>query len=87
MPVFLGMIPGLFLEVRLLLLALDANVARIVAGLVLFGVAAVMLLGPKLQLQSRWILPAGITFGFFGGVLGGIAAMAGPLVFIFLLAN
>lgn len=86
MPVFLGMIPGLFVGVRLLL-ALDANVARIVAGLVLIGVAAVMLLAPKLQLQSRWILPAGITFEFCGGVLGGIAAMAGPLVIIFLLAK
>jgi uncharacterized membrane protein YfcA len=32
-------------------------------------------------------LPTGITFGFFGGFLGGIAAMPGPLVFIFLLAK
>jgi hypothetical protein len=32
-------------------------------------------------------LPTGITFGFFGGILGGIAAMSGPLVFIFLLAK
>jgi uncharacterized protein len=86
MPVFLGMIPGLFLGVRGLL-ALDANVAKIIAGLVLMGVAGVTLLAPKLQIQSRWVLPTGITFGFFGGILGGIAAMAGPLVFIFLLAK
>ncbi|MDB5605247.1 MAG: sulfite transporter TauE/SafE [Bradyrhizobium sp.] len=86
MPVFLGMIPGLFLGVRVLL-ALDANVAKIIAGLVLMAVAGVTLLAPKLQIQSRWALPAGITFGFFGGILGGIAAMAGPLVFIFLLAK
>src|ERR1700730_9136634 len=39
MPVFLGMIPGLFLGVRVLL-ALDANVAKIIAGLVLMGVGA-----------------------------------------------
>jgi uncharacterized membrane protein YfcA len=51
------------------------------------GVAGVTLLAPKLQIQSRWILPTGITLGFFGGILGGIAAMAGPLVFIFLLAK
>jgi uncharacterized membrane protein YfcA len=86
MPVFLGMIPGLFLGVRLLL-ALDANVAKIVAGLVLIGVGGVTLLAPKLQLQSRLVLPTGITFGFLGGILGGIAAMSGPLVFIFLLAK
>jgi uncharacterized membrane protein YfcA len=51
------------------------------------GVGGVTLLAPKLQLHSRLVLPAGVTFGFFGGVLGGIAAMAGPLVFIFLLAK
>ena len=85
-PVVLGMIPGLFLGVRVLL-ALDANVAAIIAGLVLMGVGAVTLFGPKLQLQSRLVLPAGVTFGFFGGLLGGIAAMSGPLVFIFLLAK
>src|SRR5262249_50029173 len=85
-PVILGMIPGLFLGVRVLL-ALDANVAKIIAGLVLMGVGGVTLFAPKLQLQSRLVLPTGITFGFFGGILGGIAAMPGPLVFIFLLAK
>jgi hypothetical protein len=86
MPVILGMIPGLFLGVRVLL-RIDANVAEIIAGLVIMGVGGITLLTPKLQLQSRLVLPAGITFGFFGGILGGIAAMAGPLVFVFLLAK
>jgi uncharacterized membrane protein YfcA len=86
LPVILGMIPGLFLGVQVLLRT-DANLAEIIAGLVIMGVGGVTLLTPKLQLQSRLILPAGITFGFFGGILGGIAAMAGPLVFIFLLAK
>jgi uncharacterized protein len=86
MPVILGMVPGLFLGVRVLL-ALDANVAKIIAGLVLMGVGGVTLLAPNLQLQSRLVLPTGITFGFFGGILGGIAAMPGALVFIFVLAK
>jgi uncharacterized membrane protein YfcA len=86
MPVILGMIPGLFLGVRALL-ALDANVAKMIAGLVLMGVGGITLLAPKPQLAPRLTLPAGITFGFFGGILGGIAAMPGPLVFIFLLAK
>jgi uncharacterized membrane protein YfcA len=85
-PVILGMVPGLLLGVEVLL-ALDANVAKIIAGVVLMGVGGVTLLAPKLELPPRLILPAGITFGFFGGVLGGIAAMAGPLVFIFMLAK
>jgi uncharacterized protein len=86
MPVILGMIPGLFLGVQVLL-ALDANVAKTIAGLVVMGVGGVTLLAPKLQLQPRLVLPTGITFGFFSGILGGIAAMPGPLVFIFLLAE
>src|ERR1700748_699978 len=64
MPVILGTIPGLFLGVRVLL-ALDVSVAKIVAGLVLMGVAVVTLLAPKLQLQSRLVFPTGIAFGFF----------------------
>ena len=86
MPVILGVIPGLFLGVRVLL-AFDADVAKIVAGLVLMGVGGVTLLAPKLRLQPRLVLPTGITFGFFGGILGSIAAMPGPLVFISLLAK
>ncbi len=85
-PVILGMIPGLFLGVRVLL-ALNADTAKIIAGLVLMGVGGMTLLAPKLQFQSRLVLPAGMAFGFFGGILGGIAAMPGPLVFIFLLAK
>jgi hypothetical protein len=50
MPVILGMIPGLVLGVRVLLVA-DANDAKIIAGLVLMGVGAVTLLAPKLQLR------------------------------------
>src|SRR5258708_38473051 len=86
MPVILGTIPGVFLGVRVLL-ALDADVARTIAGLVLMGVGGVTLFAPKLQIRSRLVLPTGIAVGFFGGILGGIAAMAGPLVFIFLLAK
>ena len=85
-PVILGTIPGLFLGVRVLL-ALEANAAEVIAGLALMSVGGVTLLAPKLQIQSRLALPTGITFGFFGGILGGIAAMPGPLVFIFLLAK
>src|SRR4030081_4023154 len=65
MPVILGMIPGLFLGVRVLL-ALDANVAKIIAGLVLIGVGGVTLLAPKLKLQARLVLGTGNTLGFFG---------------------
>ena len=59
-PVFLGVIPGLFLGVRVLL-AVDANVAKTMAGPVLMGVA-----GEKLVLIA--VIAAGadlLRHGFF----------------------
>src|ERR1700704_5500199 len=47
MPVILGMIPGLVLGVRVLL-ALEANVSEMIAGVVVMGVGGVTLLAPKL---------------------------------------
>src|SRR5260221_10600527 len=55
LPVFLGMIPGLFLGVRLLL-ALYANVEKIIASVVLMGVVGITQRWPKLLLQSRLVL-------------------------------
>ena len=81
-----GMIPGLFLGVRVLL-ALDANVAEIIAGPAVIGVGGVTLFAPKLQLQSRVVLRAGLTFGFFGGILRSHRCDAGTACFIFLLAK
>jgi len=85
-PVFLGMIPGLFLGVRLLL-EVDTNDANLIAGIVLISVGTITLLAPKLHVQPRLHAPAGIVFGLFGGIMGGTAAMAGPIVFIFLIAK
>ena len=62
LPVLVGMIPGLVLGVRVLL-ELDAEVAKVIAGLVLVGVGGVTLLSPTLELPSRLIWPAGIAFG------------------------
>ena len=69
------------------LLALDANVAEIIAGLVVMGVGGVTLLAPKLQLQSRLFLPTGVTFGFFGGDSGSHERCRDRSFFIFLLAK
>ena len=85
-PVLVGMIPGVWIGVAVLLYV-DPAVANIAAGAVVILVAALNLLAPKLQVRQRMIGPVGLGAGFCGGLLGGIAAMAGPLVFIFLLAK
>ena len=85
-PVLVGMIPGVWIGVAVLL-NVDPAVAKIAAGAVVILVAALILLAPKLQVKQRMIGPVGLGVGFCGGLLGGIAALSGPLVFIFLLAK
>jgi hypothetical protein len=85
-PVLVGMMPGVWIGVAVLL-NVDPAVAKIVAGAVVIFVAALILLAPKLQIKQRLIGPVGLCAGFCGGFLGGIAALSGPLVFIFLLAK
>src|SRR3954465_3062589 len=52
MPVIGGTIPG-FLLGGCVLLALDADVARMIAGMVLMAVGGVTLFAPTLQIRSR----------------------------------
>jgi uncharacterized membrane protein YfcA len=85
-PVLAGMIPGVWIGVAVLL-NVDPAVAKIAAGAGVILVAALTLLGPKLQIRQRLAGPVGLGAGFCGGLLGGIAALSGPLVFIFLLAK
>lgn len=85
-PVLVGMLPGLWIGVTVLL-HVDPAAAKIAAGLSVILVAALHLLAPKLHIKQRMIGPVGLGAGFCGGLLGGIAALSGPLVFIFLLAK
>ncbi len=85
-PVLVGMIPGIWIGVAVLLTA-DPAIAKTFAGVSVILVAALTLLAPKLQIKQRLIGPVGLGAGFCGGLLGGIAALSGPLVFIFLLTK
>jgi uncharacterized membrane protein YfcA len=85
-PVLVGMMPGTWIGVAVLL-NVDPAVAKTVAGAGVILVAVLTLLAPKLQIKQRMIGPVGLGAGFCGGLLGGIAALSGPLVFIFLLAK
>ena len=85
-PVLVGMVPGTWIGV-MVLLNVDPAAAKVGAGASVILVAALTLLAPKLQIKPRMIGPVGLGAGFCGGLLGGIAALSGPLVFIFLLAK
>ena len=86
LPVLVGMVPGILLGIAVLL-HVSATVAKLIAGAVVVLVVVLMLAAPKLQIKGRAQVPTGIGAGFFGGMLGGVAAMPGPLVFTFLIAK
>jgi uncharacterized membrane protein YfcA len=85
-PVLVGLAPGVWIGVAVLL-NVDPAIAKTAAGAAVILVAALTLLAPNLQIKQRLVGPAGLGAGFCGGLLGGIAALSGPLVFIFLLAK
>lgn len=83
MPVLLGMVPGIFLGITALL-HVNEHIAKL---LVVILVVILMTAAPKLKINRRAQTPIGIGAGFFGGMLGGVAAMPGPLVFTYLIAK
>ncbi len=85
-PVLVGMVPGVWIGTAVLL-NVDPAAAKVIAGASVILVAALALLAPKLQIKPRLVGPVGLGVGVCGGLLGGIAALSGPLVFIFLLAK
>ena len=85
-PVLIGMLPGTVTGVAMLLIV-KASVAKLLTGFVVLVVGSLTLLKPEFELPSKSHTPMGLLSGFSGGVLGGLAAMPGPLVFTFLLAK
>lgn len=85
-PVLLGMMPGILLGVTVLLVGNPAT-TKAIAGCVIVVVAGLTWVAPKFHLRESFRTPVGVGAGFAGGLLGGVAALPGPLVFTFLLAK
>src|SRR5438552_10273875 len=85
-PVLIGMLPGTLVGVAMLLIV-KASVAKLLTGFVVLVVGSLTLFKPEFKLPSKSHTPMGLLSGFSGGVLGGLAAMPGPLVFTYLLAK
>ena len=85
-PVLFGMMPGIVLGATILLSANPAAVKGI-AGFVIVLVAGLTWAAPKFELRENVRTPVGLGAGFAGGLLGGVAALPGPLVFTYLLAK
>ena len=79
-PVLIGMLPGTLAGVAMLLVV-KASVAKLLTGCIVVMVGSLTLFGRNFVLPSKSHTPMGLLSGFSGGVLGGLAAMPGPLVF------
>jgi uncharacterized membrane protein YfcA len=84
--VLIGMLPGTLAGVAMLLVV-KASVAKLLTGCIVVMVGSLTLFGKNFELPSKSHAPMGLVSGFSGGVLGGLAAMPGPLVFTFSLAK
>ncbi len=65
-PVLLGMVPGVAVGVQLLEAGADPRLASAAAGVALILAAALMLAAPKLQVDPRHAVTAGVAVGFLG---------------------
>src|SRR6266700_842927 len=80
-PVLAGTAVGLIVGVQLLT-GLSPEILKPVVGTVLFAVAVLMLLAPKVNCPDRFAPMAGPLVGVGGGMLGGLAGQPGPIVFL-----
>jgi uncharacterized protein len=84
-PIFGGLVIGVVIGVSLLT-SMNPAILKPTVGIILIAVAVVLLLSPRLIVPSKVEPIASPAVGLLGGILGGLAAQPGPLVFVYLLA-
>ena len=84
-PVVVAIICGTIIGTRILSV-INERLLLFVVGLCVIVFTLFQTSSFKLQLESRWVLPAGIVFGIASGVIGGISSMFGPMLIIYLVS-
>jgi hypothetical protein len=85
LPIFYGLIFGVIFGVYLLS-SVRLDLLKPIVGVILIVVVFLMLLSPRFQVPAPYEKYLSPAVGFVGGVLGGLAALPGPFVFIYILA-
>jgi uncharacterized membrane protein YfcA len=77
----LGIVGGVYL-----LTSVRADLLKGVVGIILIGIVFLMFFAPHFTVPKEQEKFLGPLVGMIGGVLGGLAALPGPLVFVYILA-
>jgi uncharacterized protein len=84
-PLLCGLTIGVVVGVCLLT-SVRTDLLKPIVGIVLIAVVSLMLFAPHLAIPKEHEKHLGPLVGLIGGVLGGLAALPGPFVFVYILA-
>jgi uncharacterized membrane protein YfcA len=84
-PLLCGLVIGIVVGVCLLT-SVRIDILKPIVGIILILVVGLMLVAPHFAVAKQHEKYLGPIVGFLGGVLGGLAALPGPFVFVYILA-
>ena len=84
-PIVAAIIAGTVIGTRILSV-INERLLLFVVGVCVIAFTLFQASSFKLQLGTRWALPAGIFFGMASGIIGGISSMFGPMLIIYLVS-
>lgn len=80
-----GLVVGTVIGVCLLT-SVKADILKPIVGIILIVVVSLMFFAPHFAVAKDHEKYLGPIVGLFGGILGGLAALPGPFVFVYILA-